>query len=279
MNKIICLLCNREFVIIHQNHLKNVHKITLKQYRQLFPGMPTETEEYRQMRINALDGAFPGWTLEQRKEMSIKRKGIPKSEKWKEVRKRNLRENGNPNTGKKFSQQRIENIRNALKEGYSSGRIKGWNEGQTRATNSSLASVGDKNKQRMKDPVFREFWLNKQLKSREGSYTRSTDIELMLQKELDNRFIKYEVHRPFYKFHTVPDIFIEPNIVVYADGDYWHDSKEAKESDMKQTYSLKTHGYEVVRLKGSEIHKDVGACVDFIELHMNQQSNIEQEVI
>lgn len=140
--------------------------------------------------------------------------------------------------------------------------------------------ISRKRKERLKDPYYAQKWKESQLKgltkAAENPYNKTSAIELMLQKELDKRFIKYQVHKQFQKYHTIPDLFIEPNVVIYADGDYWHGTKEAKEKDSQQTYALKTHGYEVVRLWEHEIHKDVSACVDFIELHMNQTSNIEQ---
>ena len=55
---------------------------------------------------------------------------------------------------------------------------------------------------------------------------KDTKIEKILQSMLKDNEIKYETHRMYVKrglrILGQPDIFIKPNICIYADGDYWH---------------------------------------------------------
>lgn len=52
--------------------------------------------------------------------------------------------------------------------------------------------------------------------------------EIPLQKLLKENNIKFEKHKPI---SGQPDIFIEPNICIFADGDYWHANPKFYKSD------------------------------------------------
>jgi very-short-patch-repair endonuclease len=79
-----------------------------------------------------------------------------------------------------------------------------------------------------------------------------TDIEKILEQWLIENNIKYEKHKKI--FRTFPDFFIEPNICLYADGDYWHSINGRPEKDAKINNQLTEAGYVVIRIKGSEIY-------------------------
>ena len=55
---------------------------------------------------------------------------------------------------------------------------------------------------------------------------KDTKPEKYLQSLLQDKKIKFETHRNFVKrgirIYGQPDIFIEPNICIFMDGDYWH---------------------------------------------------------
>jgi very-short-patch-repair endonuclease len=84
--------------------------------------------------------------------------------------------------------------------------------------------------------------------------TKNTDIELILKEWLIKNNIKFIEQKPIYNV-TIPDFFIEPNICLYADGDYWHNLEDTKKRDKKINVYLKSNGYKIIRLKGSEIHQ------------------------
>lgn len=91
-----------------------------------------------------------------------------------------------------------------------------------------------------------------------------TQIELKIKKELSNRKIIFQEQYPILSAHTVVDFFIQPNICVYADGDYWHNRPEAILKDDRQNIMLKNLGYKVYRFWEHEINKNVSECMDKI---------------
>lgn len=107
-----------------------------------------------------------------------------------------------------------------------------------------------------------------------------TSIEIEVHNELMSRGLLFEKQK---KIIGLPDVFIEPNICIFADGDYWHGNpekipagtrirhggrtlsmKEIQEKDKKITDTLTNMGYKVFRFWENEIHRDVGACIDRI---------------
>jgi very-short-patch-repair endonuclease len=56
---------------------------------------------------------------------------------------------------------------------------------------------------------------------------------------------------------TVVDIFVFPNVAIFADGSYWHSGSEKEYRDSEKTRKLKKAGYVVLRLDEKEINKDV----------------------
>lgn len=89
---------------------------------------------------------------------------------------------------------------------------------------------------------------------------KNTDIELLLQAEFTKHNISFILDKGLINL-TVPDMFIEPNIAVYADGDYWHSLPKAKVKDPYINEGLHRAGYKVFRFLGSEIKADVSKCV------------------
>tara|TARA_Y100000034_G_C6808455_1_gene363197 strand:+ start:407 stop:619 length:213 start_codon:yes stop_codon:yes gene_type:complete len=48
----------------------------------------------------------------------------------------------------------------------------------------------------------------------------------------------------------VPDFFVEPNIVIYADGVFWHNKPKAKRRDSRINSMLEKRGYRTLRFPG-----------------------------
>jgi len=113
---------------------------------------------------------------------------------------------------------------------------------------------------------------------------KDTEIEKRLQNLLNVAKIKFETHRMYIErglmIHGQPDIFIKPNICIFADGDYWHANpkfyksnsiiigkKKAKDkwkSDKVITSKLKKQGYRVLRLWGYDINNNLEKCLQKI---------------
>ena len=100
-----------------------------------------------------------------------------------------------------------------------------------------------------------------------GIKTANTSIEIALQKALSDLAISFQTQKPIFingKRLTTPDIFIEPLVCIYADGDYWHNLPENKIKDLLITSTLKENGYVVLRFWERDIKKNLKSCVSKI---------------
>jgi very-short-patch-repair endonuclease len=84
---------------------------------------------------------------------------------------------------------------------------------------------------------------------------KETGIELKVQELLKELGIVYSTQKPLLGV-TIADIFIEPNVAIFADGKYWHSGLDKEYSDAKKTKRLEKGGYIVLRLEEKEINKD-----------------------
>ena len=85
---------------------------------------------------------------------------------------------------------------------------------------------------------------------------RETSIELKLQGLLLSMGLDFVTQKPLLGV-TVADIFIEPNVVIFADGEYWHSGALKEYRDREKTKKLVKAGYVVLRLEEKEINKDI----------------------
>ena len=92
-----------------------------------------------------------------------------------------------------------------------------------------------------------------------------TTIELAVVMELARREVEHQPQYPIPAARTVVDVFIPPNICVYADGDYWHSSIKVKQRDAKQDEDLLRLGYQVYRFREADIRISIASCVDRIQ--------------
>lgn len=82
-----------------------------------------------------------------------------------------------------------------------------------------------------------------------------TNIERILEKWLFENMIKFKKQEIINGIALV-DFLVEPNICLFADGDYWHSIPKRKEIDKEQTRELTQAGYSVVRILGSKLLKE-----------------------
>jgi len=106
---------------------------------------------------------------------------------------------------------------------------------------------------------------------------KDTELEKKLQGLLKANNIQFTKHKPIL---GQPDIFIEPNICIFADGDYWHgwlylqgedfsnkqrinnahfEKKIKKDQSIKAR--LEAQGYKVLRLWEHEVYKEPEKCL------------------
>ena len=119
---------------------------------------------------------------------------------------------------------------------------------------------------------------------------RDTPLELRLRRELWRRGFRYR--KNYAKAPGKPDVaLVGLRIAIFCDGDFWHghdwenrrkdfranaDVWIAKiernmERDREVTRRLTADGWTVLRFWGSDIQKDVAACVAQIERAVQQR--------
>jgi very-short-patch-repair endonuclease len=55
---------------------------------------------------------------------------------------------------------------------------------------------------------------------------------------------------------SVVDFVIE-DLLIFADGDYWHNLKDRRKKDLEKTNNLQDLGYKVLRFDGSFIKTEI----------------------
>ncbi len=181
------------------------------------------------------------------------------------------------------------------------GVVKGWNKGK-KLTQDDKEKVSISTKKAMQNPAIREKIQKTQFqkgivpwnKGKTNVYSKetimqirkarlkqvfpkhSTNAELVLfgiLEELSVRFIKHNPIRAICQ----ADAFIEPNIVLFADGDYWHSnpkfySKPKTEAqfknmnrDFKENDKLIKEGYIVLRFWEFDLLNNKQNCKEIIQ--------------
>jgi DNA mismatch endonuclease (patch repair protein) len=115
---------------------------------------------------------------------------------------------------------------------------------------------------------------------------KDTSIEIALQNKLKELDITFEKHKTII---GQPDIFIQPNICIFADGCYWHGCEQCIDknkmsnwilarqvSDRIITANLRNKGYKVFRFWEHDIRKNVDACIAQIQIELMKEKIIWQ---
>lgn len=79
-----------------------------------------------------------------------------------------------------------------------------------------------------------------------------TDIEKILENFLLTMGTEFEKQKVIDGI-CVADFFVKPNIVFFADGDYWHSTPKHVITDNRVNERLENAGYDVIRILGSSL--------------------------
>jgi DNA mismatch endonuclease, patch repair protein len=180
----------------------------------------------------------------------------------------------------------INKSRETKKRKFKTGEIEIWNKGLKKETDKRVKNNGEKIGvsliQNYKDGKFLH-WTNKKPKikvkkiysiiSKKNKISRlsqiipskDTSIEIKLQKILKKNKILFQKHKSIF---GQPDIFIQPNICIFADGCYWHKYPKGTNRDKKVNEYLKQNGYIVLRFWEHEINNDIERCFQIINLEI-----------
>lgn len=103
---------------------------------------------------------------------------------------------------------------------------------------------------------------------------KETAIELKIQEIARELGIEYVTQKPILGV-TIADLFIAPNVAIFADGDYWHGSKKALCKDQEKTKTLERNQYIVLRLTETEILKNPEKTREKIKTAYNKRRAIK----
>jgi len=84
---------------------------------------------------------------------------------------------------------------------------------------------------------------------------RLTSLEKIVQKILRDLNLKFEIQKRIKPF--IVDFFLKPNLIIEADGSYWHKDKV---KDKKRDVELESKGYRVLHLAENLIKQDIQVC-------------------
>ena len=83
---------------------------------------------------------------------------------------------------------------------------------------------------------------------------KDTKPERLLQEALTAENIIFETHKAIL---GQPDIFIEPNLCIFVDGDYWHNLPKSIQRDTFVNEQLEKQGYKILRFWEHEIYENM----------------------
>lgn len=87
---------------------------------------------------------------------------------------------------------------------------------------------------------------------------KATDIERIVAVWLKSMKIPFETQKSIGAF--VCDFFVAPNLILEADGDFWHSLPKNAESDKRKNKYLSQRNIILLRLRGSDIYNNPQWC-------------------
>jgi len=235
---------NRKLSISKKNEAKS------KNYVNPFKGKKHSEETKERIRVKlrghqspkkGIVGVFHH-SAETKKRMQISHLGV----KFSEERRKNI---SNSRIGKKLSEEHKEKLSRShmgvkfSEERIEKMRLREW----SKETRNKLSA---KMKIRRQLMVFPK---------------NDTKIEIRLQNLLKELNIKFKTH---IQLMGQPDIFIEPNICIFADGDYWHNLEKAKVRDKEVNEALKQKGYKILRFWEHDIRNNFNDVKSVIQANI-----------
>ena len=94
---------------------------------------------------------------------------------------------------------------------------------------------------------------------------KDTYIEKKVESVLVNNHINFEKQKKIMGITEV-DFFINPNICIYCDGDYWHNLDYVKKRDERINNTLKENNYLVLRYSENNINNNLDLVENTIKM-------------
>jgi len=90
---------------------------------------------------------------------------------------------------------------------------------------------------------------------------RNTSIERAIQVALAERGYQFETNVGIDGVCQPDIIFRDQRVLVFCDGDYWHNRPDVRSKDITQEMILRANDWKVLRFWEHEINTDVSACI------------------
>lgn len=206
---------------------------------------------------------------EVRKKMSESHKGIK-------------REPHSDETKSKIAEARKREWQNPEYRAHQVKVRKGISRPGTPHSEESKAIISQKAKKRFEDPVYHarvtsamnaskqtDSWKEKQSVARKHLWktdefknkalealTGKKETSLERKVRLCLEFLEVSFKQQHVIGRAIADFYIEPSLIIEADGKYWHDKPEVKIRDMRRDKWLQSEGYTVLRLDEETIQDD-----------------------
>ena len=186
------------------------------------------------------------------------------SEKRKEYRRKYYQDNLEKmrKYRRKYRQNNLEKMRESSRNRYQDNLEKERERGRERRRNNRGKERERGHKYYRRTRGLPEDW----------DLSQPSSIEIMVKQWLQDSDIEFTEQqyinlRTFGANWTRVDFFIEPNICVYCDGDYWHglENPDVQECDVRINRALEEKGHVVIRLTESDILAGVRP-VEILEL-------------
>lgn len=292
----ICLICNENFKAVTNTHLKNKHRMTAAQYKNLFPG-----EKLGESRPwgHAISGiGKPAWNTGLTKETDLRLKKCAKAISSTMIAEKTMAGKNNPMHGKKSWNNNLtkETDCRVAKNAYSIHLARSANprKGEKATfygrhhTEETKKIIREKNSIKQKAN-----WENPSSIYHSPEYFDArakikpiyfdTKIEIAIQNVLRKNNISFETQKMILGH---PDIFISPNICIFCDGDYFHanpkkykandivcrsrTAKQVWDKDFHITKTLESKGYTVLRFWENDIEERIDECFSRIKDATNE---------
>ncbi len=187
-----------------------------------------------------------------------------------------------PHKGKKFSEETRQKIsKNNAR--YFLGK-KHSEETLQKMRNVKLGKKYSEESKKKMRVSNKKTWQNKEYRERMFSTNsffdrckiKPTSIELLVLAELLHKGI-YNII-PEFKImngdgsYYIADFFVFPNLIIEADGDYWHNREGEKEADQTRDDYLTSQNYKVLRFTETHIHTNLKQIGDTIEQHIGEKT-------
>lgn len=188
-------------------------------------------------------------------------------------------------TRKKISQKAKERCKNPEYRKMLSEKCSGWKHTDEAKEKIRNANFSDKKQRQYKSKEFRdaiskgkmghEVSKETRLKIAKANAMRTndkrTDIEEKLSAQLSRYGIVFEEQVgvfswEFQKSFVFDFVLPEYELIIEADGDYWHSIDRNIKRDKQKDAYCKLHGIDIIHIKGSKIKDEKFDISDYIEV-------------